>query len=135
MANEWRFQKLGLEVIHDGDPDQQVRIHKLSAELVHDGDEDQEVRFYKAGFEVVRDLRNQFNPAFVDDADAIFDGFEFIDPYTWAPIGVGDDSVGFGFSFTPEPFTIDERERNPYSAHVQQDTEFFLEDQDRKSVV
>lgn len=56
MANEYRFYKLGAEVINTGDPDVQARIYKFGAEVINTGDPAAPVRFYKLGAEVIRTI-------------------------------------------------------------------------------
>lgn len=118
MADEWRIYKTGMEVVHDGDPDQEIRI-------------------YKVGFEIIRDLRDLYSPAFTDGSDEeVFEGFSFglifgAGEYGWDFVDGSDDFVTNGISFGQLPFTIPDRERNPYPTHPDRDTETFIAEQQR----
>lgn len=91
--------------------------------MIHDGIPNQTVHLYKIHAEVIRDLRDKFSPAHTENPESgVADDFLYSEPFGWALVGEGlldADSVIGAFAFRQLPFTIPDRERNPYPTNIQ----------------
>jgi hypothetical protein len=118
VANEYRFHKLGVELIHDGEEDAPIRVYSLAAEVIHDGQDDAPLRIYHTGIEVIRHIADRYNCAFVDEGESIED-FSYTGAIGW---GFVDDG-GQVFDFTLKIRYLPNIEKNPYASRLPSTTE------------
>lgn len=126
MANEYQIFNITAETTVN--PLGAVRLYSLHSEIAHDGETNAPLRIYNFIAEAIYDLRVGFATEFLSDPDEVFSGFVWTTPFLWDFIP-STAEVHEGFSFVPAKFTIPDRERNPYQAHITADPRFPEEQQ------